>query len=284
MDKKTEVLITAESAADIPVRLKEYYGIETIPFYIKTDKGIFTDFEEIRGGNLIEYIELNGSYPEIIPPTADEFSAFFSARLSRAESIVHISSGGEWSAAYRNAVEAAINMDKVYIVDSGQLSSGIALGAINAAKMAQSGFSARVIKTESEAYFSGVENTVMAGNEKYVRHSGIMPGFLCSLCDTFHLKSAFKVSKGAFTGNRNYLEGVESCMEQYVRHTLKNSREIDAGTLIITSSGCTYGEIQRLKELVEKRIHFENIYTVDYSCTLGWIFGRGSYGLVFGSK
>ena len=284
MDKKIEVLITAESCSDIPMRLKEHYGIETIPFYVKTDRGIFADYEEIRGGNIIEYMELNGSYPEIIPPTADEFSAFFTALLSRAESIVHISSGGEWSVAYRNAVEAAINMDNVYIVDSGQLSSGIALGVINAAKMAQSGFSAKVIKSETESYYSGVENTVMAGNSEYVRHSGIMPGFMCSLCDTFHLKSAFKVSKGVFTGDKNYLEGVESCMEQYVRHALKSSREIDTGTLIITSAGCTYGEIQRLKELVEKRIHFDNIYTVDYSCTLGWIFGRGAYGLVFGTK
>ncbi len=284
MNKNRDVIITAESTCDIPLRLKEHFGIETIPFYIKTKHGIFAEQEEIRGGNILEYIELGKSFPEVIPPSADEFTAFFSALLRGCGSIVHISQSSTASAAYRNAVEAAVNMDNVYVVDSGQLAAGISIAVLNAAKMAQSGFSAKVIKSETDMLTSSIVNTIIAGKIDYVHHAGIVSGFMGSMCDTFHLKPCFKVSKGGYSGDVKIIDGVESYMEQFVHRALKNPRDIDTSILIINSAGCTYTEIERLKKLVDRQVHFENVYVADESPCLAWVFGRGAYGLVFKNK
>lgn len=284
MQSKRKVIITADSVCDIPKKLKEVFGIPLIPFYVKTDRGVFYEGSEISGDNIIEYIEKKNEYPEMLPPSADEYAAFFRSLLDKNDSIVHISQSTAATAAYRNALEAAMNIPNVFVVDSKQISSGIAYAVLNAARMAEAGFSAKVIKSETEEIIPLIETCFLVEKSDIIYRSGLISHFANIICDTFHIKLSFAVRKGLFVRERYFLDGVDGYMEQFVHRQFKNATEIDTKMLIITSSGCTVSQIDKVKASIGKYCRFDNIYCVRSSSCIANRCGRGTFGLVYMRK
>ncbi|MGN0596820.1 MAG: DegV family protein [Ruminiclostridium sp.] len=136
---KLQVLISTESACDLPKNFTDRYQIGIIPYRIVTETGEFLDGVEAESGGVVSYIGDRGKKVKSEPPNVSEFEAYFAEQLTKALFVIHISLAQNASKAFQNASEAAKTFDNVIVIDSGHLSSGLGLVALRAAESALAG-------------------------------------------------------------------------------------------------------------------------------------------------
>ena len=136
-----KITISAESTIDCPKELLEVYDIKTVPFTITLGDVSKRD-GEVSCDEIIEFVNKNKILPKTSAVNEEQYKEHFNGLLSESDAVVHFSLSKEMSSAYANAKKVAENYKNVFVVDSGSLSTGIALLAIYAAKLAKKGLSA----------------------------------------------------------------------------------------------------------------------------------------------
>ena len=136
-----KITISAESTIDCPKELLEVYDIKTVPFTITLGDVSKRD-GEVSCDEIIEFVNKNKILPKTSAVNEEQYKEHFNGLLSECDAVVHFSLSKEMSSAYANAKKVAENYKNVFVVDSGSLSTGIALLAIYAAKLAKKGLSA----------------------------------------------------------------------------------------------------------------------------------------------
>ena len=139
-----KIAISAESTIDLPKELLEKYSISTVPFTITL--GDVTEKDgEITNDRIIEYVNKYKVLPKTSAVNREQFTEHFGKLLRDYDAVIHFSLSKEMSSAYDNAVNAAKALKNVYVIDTRSLSTGIALLAIDARKLDDTGLSAKEI-------------------------------------------------------------------------------------------------------------------------------------------
>ncbi|HAG69401.1 MAG TPA: fatty acid-binding protein DegV, partial [Lachnospiraceae bacterium] len=132
--RKLPVIISTESVCDLPEDMIKSHGIAVLPFHVITESGVFLDGVET---DVRELAGLIGHSDDIRSkaPDADEYEAFFSGLLKRANNVIHVTIAQSVGNGYSAASEAARSFDNVTVVDSGHLSSAMGMMVLEAAGM-----------------------------------------------------------------------------------------------------------------------------------------------------
>lgn len=281
--RRIPLLITTDSVCDLPKELINYYHIPILPYYVRTDKGHFLDGEEVESNDLLLYLSAGGNASSE-PPTMADYEEFFAQRLTEAQNIIHISMARNESKGYDNAAAAAQCFENVTIFDSGQVSSGMGLFVLHAAKMASMEFSKEEILSELPQLFSRISSSFIVDNTKMLYNAGKIPQIVQRFCDIMMLHPILVLKKSKLTVNSINIGEKEHVIRTYIRHTLKDSNTIDKRILIITYIGMDKESLNTIKKLVLKQCIFERIYTQKASPTISCNCGAGMFGLLFMRK
>ena len=147
---KLSIMISTESASDLPKYLIEKYQIAVIPYRVFTEGGVFMDGEETETDGILSYMGERGKSVRSLSPEVADYEEFFAEQLVKAQYIIHIALAKNVSKAYENALEASRTFDNVIVIDSGHLSSGMGLMALCAAEYAANGMTNDSIVKEME--------------------------------------------------------------------------------------------------------------------------------------
>lgn len=284
MNKKISLLITADSVCDLPEELIRQYGVVIHPYFVRTEAGRFVDGVEIDQNDLLLYMEQENRLAISDPPTVEEYEAFFAKQLAVAEHILHITMAKKVSDGYYNAVKAAQKCSNVSVFDSGQLSDGMGLFVIKAAKMAQEGASL----TQILNVLSDSENLVSSGfvlkETRFLYRSGRLSKGVNNICERMlmhpmlTMKGANIVPKHVFVGQWTEV------ITKYIKCTLRNKWRIDKDILFIAHVNLDAETLEYIKNEVEKRCHFKHIYFQKASSIIACNSGEGTWGLFFFRK
>ena len=72
-------------------------------------------------------------------------------------------------------------------------------------------------------------------------------------------------------------------MEKYIEAALSNNN-IDTETLFVTYVGLTTKELENVKNMVEEKMHFDNVYFQLASPAIAVNCGAGTFGLLYSEK
>ena len=134
------ICISAESTIDLQKEQLDEFGIRTIPFTVllgadpKFD-GVITPTE------IFDYVDKTGVLPKTSAINEIQYEEYFKALLKEYDAIIHFALSSDISSACNNAMNAAKGLKNVFVVDSRSLSTGIALEAIYASRLAKEGLS-----------------------------------------------------------------------------------------------------------------------------------------------
>ena len=146
--------ITTDCVCDLPDDYLKLHDVGIVYFYITTDRGRFKDGYEITSGNIIEYLEDGGEKAATNAPEPEEYREFFQDRLKECDELIHISISSKVSLSCKNASSALKLMgeqaDRVHVIDSKHLSTGMGHLVIKAVEMRDSGKAAEEICRELE--------------------------------------------------------------------------------------------------------------------------------------
>ncbi len=285
MKKKLPVLITTESMADLPPELIETFNIPVIACRVRMDQGLFYDLEETGSDGIVRYMEDATVIAESEAPSVEEYEAFFSEMLVKAQHIIHITTAKHASDSFVNACEAALSFYNVRVVDSGNLSSGTGLLALYGYDMASGGDNDPESMVERlEAIREKIEFSFIIRTTEYLYRGGRLSGRVNKLCNALLLHPVID-TKDFRTHTKGIIAGdFETVKRRYIRSVLKNPETINTSVLFITYVGMRIAEVEKVKELVADIVKFDKVYLTKAAPSIAINCGPGTFGLIFARK
>ena len=170
-----KIAISTESTLDIPKELQKQYDISVVPFtVILGDKSGFDG--DITPLEIFDYVDKTGILPKTSAVNEYQYDKHFTKLLRNYDAIIHISLSSGISSACANAIHAASILKNVYIIDSQSLSTGIALLAIYARKLADKGLAPEQIVEKVEARIPFVQASFVINSLNYLYKGGRCSG------------------------------------------------------------------------------------------------------------
>ena len=133
-----KIAISAESAVDMSEELLTEFDVRTTPFMINLKDETITDAIGVSK-EIFEFVENSKVLPKTSAVSPEQFREHFENLLKDYEAVIHISISSHMSSAYNNANLATQDLENVYVIDSKNLSTGIALLCIRGRELATSG-------------------------------------------------------------------------------------------------------------------------------------------------
>jgi DAK2 domain fusion protein YloV len=132
------VAVLCDSTADLPKSVRERYGIEMAPLQVLFGDQVYRDQVDLSTEDFYRELEHNSHHPSTSQPPPREFvQALDKVRSDREAVIVTISAA--LSGTYRSAQSGArlAEHPRVEVFDSGSVSMGAGMMALNAARLAR---------------------------------------------------------------------------------------------------------------------------------------------------
>lgn len=263
------IAISTECVCDLPKDVLEKNKIHIIYLDIKTDKGSFRDTDEVNALNILEYMRGGGKMCESISPSPNDFKNYFTKLLREYDEVVHlcISSGTSKTVSDANLAKAKMGIDgkRVHIIDSLHLSNGMGILALYCAELRDEGKTAEEIVRLVEAKRHLISTSFIVYDAEYLYYNGRVSETLHKICKLLSIHPVLAMKDGVLSLKGARLGSFDRASARYIRSELKKSNKINTKLGFIVYAGCSIRRINYVKEMVAKKIQFDELI-VDTAC------------------
>jgi DegV family protein with EDD domain len=276
------VKILADSTCDLSKELTERYGIRIIPLYVRLGEEEYLDGLNITPEKLYEWSDAHGQTPKTAAPGIEDICRFLDPDGDDEYVIFTISS--QMSASFNNARLAAENMemsDRVHIIDSANLSTGIGLQVIRAAELAAEGKTASEIVAEIEAIKDKVRASFVIDTLVYLHRGGRCSGLAALVGSVLKIHPRIAVSDGAMHPEQKYRGSNRKYVLEYVKDMEQDLLRARKDRVFITHSPCDKAIVDSVREYLEGLHHFDEILETDAGSVVASHCGPGTLGVLF---
>lgn len=275
-----KIAISAESTIDLPQNLLEKFDIHTTPFTINLDEQVLHD-EQGVSSKIYDFVEKTKKLPKTSAVNQIQFEEHFASLLKSYDAVVHISLSSVISSACQNALTAAKNFDNVFVVDSKTLSTGIALLAIRARKLADSGLDAKTIANKIQNLTPNVQAGFILENLQYLYRGGRCSSLALFGANLLKIKPQIIVnSQGKMVLGKKFMGNFGVCVEKYANQILSDYKNPDLENVFVTHSSPMDEVVQKLILKLKER-GFKNIYDTYAGGTISSHCGPNCIGILF---
>lgn len=277
-----KVVITADSAADLPKELAEKYDIKIMPMNVIVDGKIFRDGVDISPGVIFGYVEGNGEIPKTSAVSPGEYMDFFEPFLKAGNAVVHLSFCSELSSTHRNAKLASARLGDVYALDTRNLAGGISLLALKACGMRDKGCTAEEIIVDLKKLVPKARVSYLLNSIEFLRKGGRCSAAAAWGANLFSVKPCAAVVNGKIDVIKKYRGKGKAVRLQYANEQLE-SDNIDFETAFIYHSGVPEEELLTVEEMA-KQAGFKQVIIAETGCMISLHSGEKAMGIHFLTK
>ena len=265
-----KIAISAESTIDLTQDLIEKYNINIVPFHIVLGDKEYED-DKVTTDEIIEFVDKNKILPKTSAVNEVQFETAFSKLLKTYDAVIHFSLSSNISSAYDNAYRVAEKYKQVYVVDTKSLSTGIALLAIFAAKLAENGEKPENIVEKCLARIPQVQASFVLKRLDYLYKGGRCNSLAYFGANLLKLRPQILVKDGKMQSGKKYRGNFERVVDNYCKDTLEQFDTPDLEEAFITYTTADDATIQiaynALKEKGFKNIHITRAHgTITSHC------------------
>ena len=274
-----KIAISTESTLDIPKELQKEFDIDVIPFTVILGDRSAAD-GDITPPEIFDYVEKTGVLPKTAAVNEYQYDKYFTKLLKTHDAVIHICLSSGISSACENAKRTASILKNVYIIDSQSLSTGIALLAIYARKLANKGLSPEQIVEKVEARVPFVQASFVINSLNYLHKGGRCSGVAKFAAALFRIKPQILLKDGKMIPAKKYHGRNEACVENYCNDTLEEFNNPDLSIAFVTHSYAT-DEMRKIAYDALKKRGFKKIYDTFAQATITSHCGPKTLGILY---
>lgn len=276
------VKIFSDSTCDLSKELVERYNITIIPLYVRLGDEEFLDGVNISPQELYKWSDEHGETPKTAAPGISDIEKLLSPDGDDEYVIFTISSS--MSASNSNAKLAAEDLgiaERVHVIDSANLSTGIGLLVIRAAELAAEGKPAAEIVTEIEAVKDKVRASFVIDTLVYLYRGGRCSGLAAMLGTALKLHPRIAVAGGTMHPEKKYRGNSHKFVLDYVKDMEPSLKRARKERVFITHSGCDEEIVESVKKYLQDLGHFDEILETRAGSVVSSHCGPGTLGVLF---
>lgn len=242
-----KIAITAESTIDLTPELLKEFDIRTLPFTVLLGEEMGHD-GEITPEKIFDYVDKTGKLPATAAINEFEYEEFFTETLKEYDAIVHFCLSSELSSAFVHAKAAAESLKNVFIVDTKNLSTAIALLAIYGRKLANEGNSPEEIVAKVNARVPNVQASFVVNTLDYLAKGGRCSTLAAFGANLLKIKPRIVVKDGKMSSDKKYRGKNNIVIDQYCKDTLKDFKNPDLSLAFLTCTSASPDMIEAALE------------------------------------
>ncbi len=274
-----KIAISLDSACDISEEVKNEYDFKTVPFGVTMGDRFFYD-GEVDTLEIFEYADKSKVLPKTNAVNEEAFKEHFSKILETYDAIIHFDISSEMSSAYNNAVNAAKNFKNVYVIDSRTLSTGIALEAIYAKKLADKGVAPEKIVEKVKARIPYVQASFVIERLDYLYKGGRCSSLALLGANLLKIRPEIEVLNGKMGNTEKFRGRMVDVVTKYCQSVLARYNNPDKSVIFITHSRATEEMVNAAKAVVAD-YGFTKVYETWAGCTVSSHCGKNTLGILY---
>lgn len=278
------VKILADSTCDLSRELLETYDITLLPLHIVLGDAEYKDMVEITPDEIYQWSNEHNAAPKTSAAAISDAMELFQTYGQTYDEIVCFSISGQMSTTanvMRMAAEELGMEDRIFIVDSENLSTGIGLLVIEAAVKAKDGMCGKEIAAYMEQLKPNVRASFVVDTLTFLHRGGRCSGIAALAGGALKLHPKIVVEQGAMKPDKKYRGKLSSAILSYVKDLEPMMKNARTDRLFITHSGCEDSLIQSVREEVEKLQLFDEILITRAGGVISSHCGPGTLGVLF---
>ena len=278
------VKIISDSTCDLSQELLERYDIAVLPLQVTLGEESYEDGVNITVDEIYRWADENKTTPKTAAPLMETAIATLSPWLEQGMDVICFSISESMSTSanvMRLAAKELKAADRVTVIDSQNLSTGIGLLVIEAAIMAKEGKSAEEITSAVKSLRPLVRSSFVVDTLTYLHRGGRCSSVAALAGGMLRLHPKIVVTGGKMGVSKKYRGKMTRVLPEYVedmKEDLLNSRK---ERVFLTHSGCTQETIDQVKTILESLNHFDEILITRAGSVISSHCGSGTLGVLF---
>lgn len=281
------VKILSDSTCDLTKELIEKYNIGILPLYIVLDEKEYLDGSEIDPDEIYRWSDENKTTPKTSAASIGDTMDLYEKYGKDFDEIVIFSISGKMSTTVnvmRMAAEELEMEERVFVVDSENLSTGNGLLVLEAATMAQEGKSAAEIVDVVTTLKSRVKASFVVDILTYLHRGGRCSGVAALAGSALKLHPKIMVEDGAMKPDKKYRGKMRKVILDYAKEMEAELLTSKKDRVFITHSGCEAEVIDGVKEYLESLNYFDEILITRAGGVISSHCGPGTLGVLYIAK
>lgn len=277
------IRLVADSTCDLSPELIEQTGISVIPLCIVMDDVSFYDGVDMTPDRIYQWADANKTTPKTAAASFDYSEQILRPFMDAGDDIIFFGISEKMSTTCNviRMIGSDADYDKLHVVDSMNLSTGIGLQILYAAHLVKQGLTAQEIVEMVSARRDQVRASFVVETLTYLARGGRCSAVTALLGNALSLKPEIVVEDGAMKVSKKYRGKQGSVILKYAKDLEADLLKADPSCVFITHSGCDQEVLDSVKAFLTDLNYFENIYTTRAGGVISSHCGPGTLGVLF---
>lgn len=278
------IKILTDSTADLSKDVLEKRDIDVISLHVEFGDESYLDGKTITTPQLYQKVEEKQRLPKTAAISPGEFMTCFESYLKDDFDVIYISLGSKISSTYQSAVIAkdALASNKIHLIDSKNLSSGIALLVLKACDLRDEGKDAITIKDEIEKLVPRVRSQFAIKTLDYLHKGGRASGTAKLIGTMIKLKPIIKVRDGILDVYKKPVGKMSRALDVMLKdfYTEVDKHNVDLSYVMITHS-IADRSFKYMKDKVFAHCKPKQLMESHAGCVISSHCGQGTIGILY---
>ncbi|ERJ10979.1 DegV family protein [Haloplasma contractile] len=279
-----KVQIFSDSTCDLSKEVIAQYNIKIIPLYVSFGEDTYQDGIDINTKQLYKQVERSGCLPKTAAPSPGVISEYFKPYIEQEMDLVYIGISSKLSSTIQNALIAAKEFEegRVHVVDSLNLSTGIGLLVLKAAKFASNGVSAINIANNIRNLVPNVKTAFVIDTLDYLHKGGRCSGVQHFVTSMLKIKPIIHVIDGQMSVGAKP-RGKKKALSLLLNMIKNDENYLDPDFVMVTHSEAPEAAII-LKDALSMNKGIDTVLETEAGCVISSHCGKGTIGILYITK
>lgn len=281
-----KIIIASDSTCDLSPELINEYDIKVLPLCIVLDDVSYNDKVDITPEQIIEWSDKNKTTPKTSAPGIEDTIEFLRPFVEEGDDIIYIGISEDMSTTC-NVIRLAaseLDYDRVFVINSMNLSTGIGLQVLRAADMAKEGKTAEEIFEAINDARTKVRASFVVDTLTFLARGGRCSSVSALLANTLSLKPRIEVSMGKMGVGQKYRGKYKKVILSYAQEMEEELLKADPKRVFVTYSKIDPEISEAVADYVRSLNYFENVLTTEAGGVITSHCGPGTLGVLYYEK
>ena len=277
----SKLILSTESVADLPKDMMEKYNIQIIPMHVIMGEKAYLE-SEISVEDIFFFFFETKKTPTTTAKNAQEYQNFFTQiRKDYPDSIIiHIGYTSRASGSFQSALIAAREFENLYLIDSLNVTGGLAAIVMYAGKLLEENPHINHIELieKIESVIPKTKLAFVPDTLEYLKAGGRLGNMAFIGGSLLKIKPCIEIKEGKLASTRKYRGQMSNVAEKLIQDFLKQYNINRECIHLIYSIGLEKSIMQAIESIAKKE-GFRNVTWIEAGPTISTHAGPGCFGV-----
>ncbi len=281
-----KIRIVTDSTCDLSKELLEKYDITVLPLCVVMGENSYFDGIDVTPDEIFAWADENKTTPKTAAVAFDKSLEALRPFMDAGDDIIFMGISSKMSTTFNvvRLIGEQEEYDRLFVVDSLNLSTGIGLQVIKAAEMAANGSTTEEIVDEIKNTSDKVRASFVVDTLTYLARGGRCTSVTALAASVLKLHPMIVVKDGAMGVGKKFRGKMPVALTSYFDELQDSLLNAVPNRVFITHSGCDKEIIDYVYKMISELNYFDEILITRAGGVISSHCGPGTLGILFYEK